>query len=260
MAGPGYARRAGSTPPPLPPVARTVGQVIAEALKLYGSRFVPALALGLPLAATTVLTHWLGTHDLATRASRDTVAFDRTLLEQSLVLVAIAPFLSLAYAWACGLEAASAPGARRLVSAVAIGTVVFVPAAFSLGWFALLGVAWLGVAGWVVPVVVNEGLPVPPALRRAFALFRADPAHAIGGLAALVAMFYVTRLVLEVLLREQADNEAVVASALADLVISPVIFLGAAIVYRDLVARVGTTKSDRARARAEALTPRPTRR
>ena len=33
-------------PPPLPPETRTVGQLVAEALKLYGARFWPALALG----------------------------------------------------------------------------------------------------------------------------------------------------------------------------------------------------------------------
>src|SRR6478672_4175842 len=34
-------------PPPLPPETRTVGQLVAEALKLYGARFWPALALGI---------------------------------------------------------------------------------------------------------------------------------------------------------------------------------------------------------------------
>ncbi len=34
-------------PPPLPPETRTVGQLVAEALKLYGARFWPSLALGI---------------------------------------------------------------------------------------------------------------------------------------------------------------------------------------------------------------------
>ena len=38
-------------PPPLPPAERTVGQLIAEAIRLYGQRFWRALPLGLPLAA-----------------------------------------------------------------------------------------------------------------------------------------------------------------------------------------------------------------
>src|SRR3954447_10591996 len=38
-------------PPPLPPATRTVGQLVAETIRLYGSRFWPALALGIAPAA-----------------------------------------------------------------------------------------------------------------------------------------------------------------------------------------------------------------
>ena len=34
-------------PPPLPPETRTVGQLVAESLRLYGARFWPSLALGI---------------------------------------------------------------------------------------------------------------------------------------------------------------------------------------------------------------------
>jgi len=34
-------------PAPLPPETRTVGQLVAEAVKLYGARFWPSLALGI---------------------------------------------------------------------------------------------------------------------------------------------------------------------------------------------------------------------
>ena len=40
-------------PPPLPPKERTVGQVVAESIRLYGHRFWPSLVLGLPIAAIT---------------------------------------------------------------------------------------------------------------------------------------------------------------------------------------------------------------
>ena len=36
-------------PPPLPPETRPVGQLIAESMRLYGRRFWPSLALGLPI-------------------------------------------------------------------------------------------------------------------------------------------------------------------------------------------------------------------
>src|SRR6059036_3004416 len=42
-------------PPPLPPETRTVGQLVAESIRLYGRRFWPSLSLGLGPAGTAVL-------------------------------------------------------------------------------------------------------------------------------------------------------------------------------------------------------------
>jgi hypothetical protein len=246
----------GSPPPALTPVARTVGQVIAETLKLYGDNFLQALVLGIPFAAGTILTHWLNDDGSLLRPPGEGAVFDRKLIEQTLLLFALSPFFTAAYVRACVLEGRDRVGARPAVTAILVGTLVFLPAAITLGWFNLLGVAWLGVAGWVVPVLVHERVTVGQAFRRTLMLFRADPAHAIGGLAALVIVYGLTRGILEFLLRDQAGNGIVAAAALADLVISPVIFLGAALVYRDLAARVGTTKEDRERARAEAFADR----
>src|ERR687886_556703 len=41
-------------PPPLPPETRTVGQLVAEAVRFYGNRFWPSLALGAPPAILVV--------------------------------------------------------------------------------------------------------------------------------------------------------------------------------------------------------------
>src|ERR671931_1066823 len=41
-------------PPPLPPETRTVGQLVAEAVRFYGNRFWPSLALGIPPAILVV--------------------------------------------------------------------------------------------------------------------------------------------------------------------------------------------------------------
>ena len=41
-------------PPPLPPETRTVGQLVAESLKLYAARFWPSLALGIGPAVVGV--------------------------------------------------------------------------------------------------------------------------------------------------------------------------------------------------------------
>lgn len=235
MARPRYPKHSGPTPPPLPPIARTVGQVIAEALRLYGTRFFSCLVLGIPIAIA------------------DPLSYDRSLPERTAILVALSPLFTLAYAEACSLEAGHRFPRRAWSTALVVGTLVFVPAAATLGWFVLLGIAWLGVVGWVVPVALHEGLGVRASLVRAVALGRADLVHAVGSIAALVLVFGVTRNALAWLLREQAENTVRASVFLADLVISPVVFLGSAIVYRDLVARVGTTRADRLRARDEAL-------
>ena len=42
-------------PPPLPPVSRTVGQVVAQGIELYQRNFYRALLLGLPIAVVDQL-------------------------------------------------------------------------------------------------------------------------------------------------------------------------------------------------------------
>lgn len=235
MARPRYPKHSGPTPPPLPPIARTVGQVIAEALKLYGTRFFSCLVLGIPIA--------IG----------DPLSYGQSLSERIAILVALSPLFTLAYAEACSIESGTRFPRRAWGTALVVGTLVFIPAAATLGWFALLAIAWLGVAGWVVPVALHEGLGPWASVVRALQLARADLVHAIGSIAALVLVFGLTRNALAWLLREQAENTVRVSVFLADLVISPVVFLGSAIVYRDLAARVGTTRDDRQRARADAM-------
>jgi hypothetical protein len=132
------------------------------------------------------------------------------------------------------------PAAATWVRALVLGTLVFLPAALFFPWFALLSVAWLALAGLVVPAVIVENLPPRAALGRAIELCRADYVHALGSLATLVIVFVLTRVALTFLLREQADNTIRVAVFLADLVVSPLLFLGAALLYFDQAARVGS--------------------
>ena len=207
-------------PPPLPPETRTVGQVVAEAIRLYSRRWRIAAPLGLPLAAA------------------DTLAVGSTTAERILILVATAPAFTLAFAWASAIAGDVRPGPATWVRALVLGTLAFLPAAFFFPWFALLSVAWLALVGLVVPVVMIEDAPPRQALRRAVELCRADYIHAIGSLATLVIVFVLSRITLAFLLREQADNTIRVAVFLADIVISPLLFLGAALLYFDQAARV----------------------
>lgn len=214
---------------PLPPETRTVGQVIAEALKLYGSRFVPALALGLPLALADQLTGLA----LGGRFNVDDVAVE----QQVLVYLALSPVFAAAYAAASAVVAPTRPDARTYVRAVAVGTLLFVPAALLLPWFSIAAVLWLAFVGLAVPVVVIERAKAVEALRRGVRLAQADFVHVAGGIAALVLVFWVAWAMLVLLLRSQADNTVRIAVFLADVILSPVIFLGAALLYFDQEAR-----------------------
>src|SRR5207237_7953681 len=54
-----HSMKAHSRPAALPPAERTVGQLVAESIRMYGERFLRALAIGVPTAALTAITAWL---------------------------------------------------------------------------------------------------------------------------------------------------------------------------------------------------------
>jgi hypothetical protein len=210
-------------PAPLPPETRTVGQVVAEAIRLYGRRVRLALPLGIPLAAA------------------DTLAVGSTMVDKIVILVVAAPVFTLAYAWASAIAADVRPGRPTWIRALVLGSLAFLPAAIFFPWFAILSVAWLALVGLVVPVVMIEDAPARQALRRAVELCRADYIHALGSLATLVIVFVLSRVALAFLLREQADNTIRAAVFVADLIVSPLLFLGGALLYFDQAARVSRT-------------------
>jgi hypothetical protein len=82
-----------------------------------------------------------------------------------------------------------------------------------------------------------EGLGFRESFRRAVRLARVDYVHAAGGLATLVIVFYVTRLMLALLLRAGGESTERVAAGLSDIVLSPMLFVGSAILYLDQAAR-----------------------
>jgi hypothetical protein len=235
MARPRYPSSSGPLPPALPPVSRTVGQLVAETLRVYGEHFLRALPLGLVIALA------------------DQVSLGVGVAGTVVVLLVAAPFLSAAYADASALTIGRRPPARQWVVAIGVGTLVFAPAALLFPWFALAAVVVLALLGFAVPAAVIEGLGPLAAIRRSLAVARADPVHAIAGLATLVIMFGLTRLALGFVLRQQADNTLRVSILLADTVLGPILFLGGALLFADLVARVGTTRDER---RALRVAPR----
>jgi hypothetical protein len=207
-------------PPPLPPAERTVGQLVAESIRLYGRHFLQALPLGVIVAAINQLT----------------VDVNRFVVGG--VLLVAAPVFSAAYAYACRLEADHPVERRSWLVAVAAGSLVFVPAALLFPWFALASVLWLGLVGLAVPAAIRERTSFSGSLRRGFELGRVDYVHAAGSLATLVILFFLMRIGLALLLESQADNTVRTAIFLSDTVLAPLLFLGGAILYADQKARL----------------------
>jgi hypothetical protein len=220
-------------PPPLPPEERTIGQVIAEAIRAYGSNFWRALPLGLPLAVSTQLS--LG----------------HSATVQMAVLFAFAPLVGAAFVWACML----ALDARPTVTALVCATLVFAPVPFLIRLVVLPGIAWLALFGLAVPAGMVEHLGFRDALRRGRRLGTADYVHALGSLAALIIVVGISELTLISLLRSQGENGQRVAHLVADIVLSPLLYLGGALLYVDQAARVGSRRIDRRRRRDADLHP-----
>jgi hypothetical protein len=207
-------------PPPLPPETRTVGQLVAETIKVYGDNLWASLALGISLTVISQIT-----------AGRET-------LVQVLVLAACAPLMAASYTGGSAIVGGVRPSVRDAARAIAVGSIVFVPAAFLTLLYVFPAVAWLALVGLVVPVLVLERPGIRAAFRRAIQLARADYVHALGSLATLAILYELVRLMLALLLRDLGDAGERVAIGLADLVMSPLLFLGGALLYVDQAARV----------------------
>lgn len=204
-----------SRPAALPPATRTVGQLIAESIRLYGDNFWLALLLGVPFLLLDVLS------------------IDQPWLRQVIVGWIVGPLICAAYVRASMLVAQSFWSWR----AYAVAAIVYLPYPI-LGVYVLPAVVWFALLGLAVPAAVAEGLGVRAALRRGLQLSRADLVHAVGGLASLALVVGVSRIALEILLNTQGGQAREIAVVLADLVLSPLLYLGGALLYVDQAARV----------------------
>jgi hypothetical protein len=214
-------------PAPLPPETRTVGQLVAETINLYRGHFWAALALGLgPAAGAVGLTLIPGLWKLV------------------FGVTAFALLMTASYLGAVALATAEAPVLSALLTGAAVGYLVFVPALFLYSLFILPAVLWLALSGLSVPAAVIEKVGFRGALRRGYQLGRADYVHAAGSLATLVIVAFLTATVLFFLLRGASQLERSIAAFLSLLVISPILFLGAALLYFDQAARDPTRRSD----------------
>jgi hypothetical protein len=202
-------------PPPLPPEERTVGQLVAETIRAYGNDFWRVLPLGLPLAIA------------------DQLSVRQPALVQMLVFWATLPLFVAGYVWACRLVLAVPPSR----AAVAVAAVIWLPFPALRAAFVLPALAWLAFIGLAVPAAMVEELPFRHALYRGRRLGTADFVHALGSLAALVVVVGLAANTLSALLHTQGDNGQRVAVFLSDLVLSPLLFVGGALLYLDQRAR-----------------------
>jgi hypothetical protein len=203
-------------PPPLPPETRTVGQLVAESIRFYQDRFWQVVPLGLVLAVVDQLNAG------ATK-------------EAQIVVTAIAsPLITAAYIRAVMLVV----GGRWSWTAFVAGTLIFLPVPFLIVLFILPAVAWLALFGMAVPVAVVARTGFRESLARGRELGRIDFVHALGSIATLGILYYISESLLILLLRGQADLTIRFAMCAADLVLSPLLFVGSALLYVDQRARL----------------------
>jgi hypothetical protein len=207
--------------PALPPARRTVGQLVGEAIRAYGSHFWKALALGLPVVVANALV-WKSPSNG----------------ERLALLPLTALLISLSYVAAVALVMrAPLRGSSTLVAYV-VAVLVFLPVPILAVFYILPALAWLALFGLAVPAALVEGLGVRAAVARGLRLARADYVHVLGGIATLALVVIISQFSLYFVLREYAENTRIIAAALAALVVTPLVFLGSAILYVDQEARL----------------------
>ena len=216
-------------PPPLPPGERTVGQLIAESVRLYGDNFWRALPLGVPLAVV------------------DQTSVHQDVAVQMVIYWAATPLFVAAYIWACVVVHRVRP--TRVAALLAVLIYLPFPALRSI--FILPGVAWLAFVGLAVPAALVEGTGFRDSLVRGRQLGTADFIHTLGSLATLVIVVGVSEATLAALLHSVGESGQRLAVFTSDVVLSPLLYLGPALLYLDQAARIGSARSDR-RSRADA--------
>jgi hypothetical protein len=149
-----------------------------------------------------------------------------------------AALISATFVYACTVVLGVSPPRSRLVAAWLIGWLVFVPAPFLVIAFVIPGLLWLAALGLVVPVLVKEDVRARAALGRAWRLARADFVHALGSVFTLAVVVLLSQTVLVFVLRGFGDAAGSVALFLASVVLSPLLFIGTALLYMDQAARV----------------------
>jgi hypothetical protein len=206
--------------PVIDPAERSIGQLVADTLRFYGNHFWGSLALGVgPAVLAGVASHLGRVPAVAVSAGGAVVVF------------------TASYVAASAMVAGVRPSRRTIVAAMTVGILVYLPAPILFLGFLLPGIAWFALFGLAVPAAVAERLGVFDALRRGLELGRADFVHAMGTLGTLGLLAFLTGQVMAFVIHGASGQALQVALYLATLVLTPLLFLGAAHLYDDQVAR-----------------------
>jgi hypothetical protein len=215
-----------------------LGEVLAEAIRLYGARPWAALGVGAFVGAMLLVGALTG---------------------QSAGFIAT---ISIAFTLAFGVSArlVSGDGFREawaqtiLRSPVLLPLTVVVALPFTLGRIdpvlLVFAVAWLAVSGFSIPVAMLERSPAGDgwferlgfALQRSLNLARAEYLHALGVAAALVLIYYFFGVLLGAVLTGFADNGGLAATTLVQVVLAPFFFLGLCVLYFEQKARAVSSR------------------
>jgi hypothetical protein len=214
-----------------------LSELLAETIRLYGQRFGAAIGIGLPSGGAFLAT-------LATPTAVD------------VAILALA--FTLSYAAAARVTAgdplveAFAQTGLRVPVLLVLTLVVAVPFVLAVTqlFLVVLGVAWLGLMCFSIPVAMLEQDPearnwferIGFALSRSVALARVEYLHAVGIAAALVLLYVVLGIVLAGALIGFAENGREIAVAIAQVVLAPVFFLGLSVLYFEQKVRASSSR------------------
>jgi hypothetical protein len=190
-------------------------------MRLYGRRFWLSLALGAgPLAVVLIVNALPGRTGLLFLATGGALV------------------LTLCYVAASSLAAELRPGGPPLLTALVLGVMVFAPVPFLTAFLVFPGLIWLAFFGLAVPIALIERKGVRHSIRRSISLARADFAHALGSLAALVIVGFISAGALAFLLGQFGEQSRTLAATIPLVLVSPLVFLGSALLYYDQDARL----------------------
>jgi hypothetical protein len=209
-----------------------LGELLAETVRIYGERVWAALGLGALYAGAL-----LGS------------ALVNVALYFAVASVMVAAAYGVAARLVLGdtLREAWAQVAVRLPVVLVLALVVGLPFVLASSYL-LLAIAaafWIAFTGFSIPVAVVERPDVRSgwvasisyALERTIALARVEYLHAVGVAAALLVANLLIGNILQAALQGFADNTALAAALLTQVVLAPFFFLGLSVLYFEQRAR-----------------------